>query len=110
MQIGIYKIPEWRLEEQVIPVLKKIYDSTKLDPIQSKDLTKLLGYKYGTEQTLFKTINSMLSYGVLEGSRGIYTVTKFGENILFPESPEIEKKLKKGKTVASGTAIFKLVK
>ncbi len=93
MQIGSYRVPEWRLENQVMPVLKKIYNAVKLEPIQSKDLSKLLGYKYGTEQTLFKTINSMLAYGVLEG-RGIYNITKFGENLLFPESPEAEMQLK----------------
>lgn len=76
-----------------MPVLKKIYNTVKLEPIQSKDLSKLLGYKYGTEQTLFKTINSMLAYGVLDG-RGIYNITKFGENLLFPESPDVEMNLK----------------
>ena len=76
-----------------MPVLKKLYNTVKLEPIQSKDLSKLLGYKYGTEQTLFKTINSMLAYGVLDG-RGIYNITKFGENLLFPESPDVEINLK----------------
>ena len=56
---------------------KEDYDAVKTTPIQSKDLAKLLGYKYGTEQSLFKKINSMLAYGILEG-RGIVECFKIG--------------------------------
>lgn len=93
MQIGNYKVPEYRLETILNTTLKKIYNTVKTDTIQSKDLSKLLGYKYGTEQSLFKKINSMVAYGILDG-RGIYSVTEFGENMLFPESKEIEQRLK----------------
>lgn len=93
MQMGNYKIPEIRLEILLKLVLKKIYDTVKTDQIQSKDLSKILGYKHGTEVSLFKKINSMLVYGILEG-RGIYSITKLGEDLLFPESPDVEQKLK----------------
>lgn len=93
MQIGNFKVPEIRLELLVNTVLKKIYETVKTDQIQSKDLSKLLGYKYGTEVSLFKKINSMIAYGILEG-RGIYSITKLGEGLLFPESPEIAQNLK----------------
>lgn len=91
--MGNYKVPEIRLELLLNSVLKKIYDVVKTDQIQSKDLSKLLGYKHGTEVSLFKKINSMLVYGILDG-RGIYSVTKLGEDLLFPESPEIAQNLK----------------
>lgn len=93
MQIGDHKVPEIRLEILLKTVLNKIYNAVKMDQIQSRDLAKLLGYKYGTEPTLFKKINSMLTYGVLEG-RGTYCITKLGEDLLFPESSEIKKQLK----------------
>ena len=93
MQLGAFKIPETRLEYLVSTVLKKIYEAVKTEPIQSKDLSKLLGYKYGTEPTLFKRINSLLAYGLMEG-RGIYNITKLGQDILFPESHDHEAKLK----------------
>lgn len=92
MQLGTFKIPEIRLDIILSETLQKIYDSVKVDQIQSKDLSTLLGYKHGTEIGLFKKINSMLAYGVLEG-RGTYNITKLGENLLFPE-PEQESHLK----------------
>lgn len=92
MQLGTFKIPEIRLNIILSETLQKIYDSVKVDQIQSKDLSTLLGYKHGTEIGLFKKINSMLAYGVLEG-RGTYNITKLGENLLFPE-PEQESHLK----------------
>jgi len=92
MQLGIFKIPEIRLEIILSETLQKIYDSVKTDEIKSKDLSELLGYKHGTESILFKKINSMLVYGVLEG-RGVYHITKLGEDLLFPE-PEKEQSLK----------------
>jgi len=93
MKIGNLLVPETRLEELLSTVMKKIYSAAKTDQIQSKDLSELLGYKYGTEPTLFKRINSMLAYGILEG-RGVYNITKLGEGLLYPENPELEKKLK----------------
>lgn len=93
MQLGTFKVPDMRLGIVVSETLKKIYESVKTDEIQSKDLSQLLGYKFGTEVTLFKKINSMLAYGILEGSRGVYKITKLGEDLLFPE-PEKEQQLK----------------
>lgn len=92
MQIGTFKIPEIRLDIILSGTLQKIYNSVKTDEIQSKDLSELLGYKYGTERGLFQKINSMLAYGVLEG-RGVYKITKLGENLLFPE-PDKEQQLR----------------
>ncbi|MGC1708903.1 MAG: hypothetical protein WA799_03775 [Nitrosotalea sp.] len=93
MKIGNYFVPEMRLNELLANTLKKIYSHFKTEAIQSKDLAGLLGYKYGTEPTLFRKIHSMIAYGVLEG-RGVYSITKLGENLLYPENPEIEKQLK----------------
>jgi len=93
MQIGSFKVPQIRLDALLNIDLKKIYDSVKTEQIQSKDMSTLLGYKHGTEPTLFKKINSMLAYGILEG-RGIYNITKLGEGLLFPESDETEQELK----------------
>ena len=92
MQIGTFKIPEIRLDIILSETLNKIYKSVKTDEIQSKDMSELLGYKYGTERGLFQKINSMLAYGVLEG-RAIYHITKLGEDLLFPE-PDREQDLK----------------
>lgn len=66
---------------------------SKTEPIQSKILSESLGYKFGTEPTFFKKINSMIAYGILEG-RGVYNVTKLGVELLYPESIEMEKRLK----------------
>src|SRR5574341_453774 len=93
MKIGNYLVPDMILDELLANTLKKMYTHFKTDPIQSKDLAGLLGYKYGTEPTLFKKIHSMLAYGILEG-RGVYNVTKLGEDLLYPENPELEKQLK----------------
>lgn len=93
MKIGNYLVPDMRLDELLANTLKKIYTQFHNDPIQSKDLAGLLGYKYGTEPTLFKKIHSMLSYGILEG-RGVYNVTKLGVDLLYPENLELEKQLK----------------
>lgn len=93
MKIGSFLIPEMRLDELLEGTLRKIYEASRTDQIQSKTLSDLLGYKHGTEPTLFKKINSMLAYGILEG-RGIYNITKLGENLLYPENDQILKKLK----------------
>lgn len=93
MKIGNFLVPETRLEELLSIEMKKIYLSVKTDQIQSGVLSELLGYKFGTEPTLFKRINSMLAYKIIEG-RGIYNITKLGEGLLYPENPELEKKLK----------------
>lgn len=92
MQLGAFKVPEIRLDIILDSTLKKIYESVKTDQIQSKDLSSLLGYTHGTEPTLFKRIHSMLAYGILEG-RGIYSITKLGEDLLFPE-PDKENELR----------------
>lgn len=93
MQLGTFKIPDIRLNIIISETLKKIYESVKTDEIKSKDLSELLDYKFGTEPALFKKINSMLSYGLLEGRRGVYKITTLGEDILFPE-PDKEQHLK----------------
>ena len=93
MQLGTFKAPDIRLDIVISETLKEIYESVKMDEIQSKDLSQLLGYKFGTEPTLFKKINSMLAYGILEGGKGIYKITKLGEDLLFPE-PDKEQDLK----------------
>lgn len=84
MQLGTFKIPEIRLDIILSETLDKIYKSVKTEEIQSKDISVLLGYTHGTERGLFQKINSMLVYGVLEG-RGVYNITKLGEDLLFPE-------------------------
>jgi len=93
MKLGNSRVPEIRLEELLRTVMKKIYSTVKTDQIQSNDLSQLLGFKYGTEPTLFKKINSMLAYGILEG-RGVYNITKLGESLLYPDNQELENKLK----------------
>lgn len=94
MQIGLYKAPEIRLTVLINEILIKVHNVVKMRAIRSRDLSKLLGYKYGTEPSLFKKINSMLLYGIIEG-RGIYNVTKLGENILYSESDEEKEKMMK---------------
>lgn len=93
MKIGNFLVPEIRLEELLVSTLSKIYGMSKTDPIPSKILSDSLGYKYGTEPTFFKKINSMIAYGILEG-RGVYNITKLGVELLYPESSEMEKRLK----------------
>ena len=94
MQIGLYKAPEIRLTVLINEILIKVHNVVKMRAIRSRDLSKLLGYKYGTEPSLFKKIKSMLLYGIIEG-RGIYNVTKLGESILYPESDEEKEKMMK---------------
>lgn len=93
MKIGAFTVPEIRLDELLTGTLKTIHDSVKTAPIQSRDLATLLGYTHGTEPALFKRINSMLAYGILEG-RGIYNVTRLGENLLYPENEDVKRELR----------------
>jgi hypothetical protein len=89
LRIGSYEIPEIRFVSGALNDIKKIYDSMKsVDrQIHANDLAILLGYKTPTSGGFYRRINSLISYGLLEG-RGRFRVTKTGEDILYPSGEE----------------------
>jgi hypothetical protein len=89
LRIGSYEIPEIRFVSGALNDIKKIYDSVKsVDrQIHANDLAILLGYRTPTSGGFYRRINSLISYGLLEG-RGRFRVTKVGEDILYPSGEE----------------------
>ncbi len=94
MRIGSYEIPEIRFNSGAFNDVKKIYDNVKsVDrQIHANDLALLLGYKTPTSGGFYRRINSLISYGLLEG-RGKFRVTKNGEDILYPRDEDHRKQL-----------------
>lgn len=94
MRIGSYEIPEIRFASGALNDIKKIYDNVKsVDrQIHANDLAILLGYKTPTSGGFYRRINSLISYGLLEG-RGRFRVTKNGEDILYPRGDDHRKLL-----------------
>jgi hypothetical protein len=94
LRIGSYEIPEVRFNSGAFIDIKKIYDNIKsVDrQIHANDLALLLGYKTPTSGGFYRRINSLISYGLLEG-RGKFRVTKNGEDILYPRDEEHRKQL-----------------
>lgn len=94
MRIGSYEIPEIRFTTGAFNDIKKIYDNVKsVDrQIHANDLALLLGYKTPTSGGFYRRINSLISYGLLEG-RGKFRVTKNGEDILYPRDEDHRKQL-----------------
>ena len=94
MRIGSYEVPEIRFNSGAFNDIKKIYDNVKsVDrQIHANDLALLLGYKTPTSGGFYRRINSLISYGLLEG-RGKFRVTKSGEDILYPRDEDHRKQL-----------------
>ena len=94
MRIGSYEVPEIRFNSGAFNDVKKIYDNVKsVDrQIHANDLALLLGYKTPTSGGFYRRINSLISYGLLEG-RGKFRVTKNGEDILYPRDEDHRKQL-----------------
>ena len=94
MRIGSYEVPEIRFNLGAFNDIKKIYDNVKsVDrQIHANDLALLLGYKTPTSGGFYRRINSLISYGLLEG-RGKFRVTKSGEDILYPRDEDHRKQL-----------------
>jgi hypothetical protein len=94
LRIGSYEIPEIRFTTGAFNDIKKIYDNVKsVDrQIHANDLALLLGYKTPTSGGFYRRINSLISYGLLEG-RGKFRVTKNGEDILYPRDEDHRKQL-----------------
>jgi hypothetical protein len=94
LRIGSYEIPEIRFTTGAFSDIKKIYDSLKsVDrQIHANDLALLLGCKTPTSGGFYRRINSLISYGLLEG-RGKFRVTKNGEDILYPRDEDHRKQL-----------------
>ncbi|MGH9975601.1 MAG: hypothetical protein ACRD8Z_07160 [Nitrososphaeraceae archaeon] len=94
MRIGSYEIPEIRFNSGAFSDIKKIYDNVKsVDrQIHANDLALLLGYKTPTSGGFYRRINSLISYGLLEG-RGKFRVTKNGEDLLYPRDDDHRKQL-----------------
>ncbi|MGI0062411.1 MAG: hypothetical protein ACREBA_08170, partial [Nitrosotalea sp.] len=94
MQLGSYEIPEVRLVPEVLEILKKVNNGlSDGGTIQSINLAKLLGYKFGTESQFYRKIRSMLYYGLLEG-KGTFRITDLGKSLLIPLNTEEEKTLR----------------
>jgi hypothetical protein len=94
LRIGSHEIPEIRFNSGAFSDIKKIYDNVKsVDrQIHANDLALLLGYKTPTSGGFYRRINSLISYGLLEG-RGKFRVTKNGEDIIYPRDEEHRKQL-----------------
>jgi hypothetical protein len=94
LRIGSYEIPEIRFASGALNDIKKIYENVKsVDrQIHANDLAILLGYKTPTSGGFYRRINSLISYGLLEG-RGRFRVTKNGEDILYPRGDDHRKLL-----------------
>lgn len=94
MRVGSYEIPEIRFNSGAFNDIRKIYDNVKsVDrQIHANDLALLLGYKTPTSGGFYRRINSLISYGLLEG-RGKFRVTKNGEDILYPRNEDHRKQL-----------------
>ena len=94
MRIGSYEIPEIRFNSGAFNDIRRIYDNVKsVDrQIHANDLALLLGYKTPTSGGFYRRINSLISYGLLEG-RGKFRVTKNGEDILYPRDEDHRKQL-----------------
>jgi hypothetical protein len=94
LRIGSYEIPEIRFNSGAFNDIKRIYDNVKsVDrQIHANDLALLLGYKTPTSGGFYRRINSLISYGLLEG-RGKFRVTKNGEDILYPRDEDHRKQL-----------------
>jgi hypothetical protein len=94
LRIGSHEIPEIRFNSGAFSDIKKIYDNVKsVDrQIHANDLALLLGYKTPTSGGFYRRINSLISYGLLEG-RGKFRVTKNGEDILYPRDEDHRKQL-----------------
>jgi hypothetical protein len=94
LRIGSYEIPEIRFNSGAFNDIKRIYDNFKsIDrQIHANDLALLLGYKTPTSGGFYRRINSLISYGLLEG-RGKFKVTKNGEDILYPRDDDHRKQL-----------------
>jgi hypothetical protein len=93
MKLGSFEIPEKRLVPDELADIKKIYDSVKSDEISSKDLSIMLGYKHPTATSFYMRLNSMVSYGLLEG-RGTFRVSALGKDLAYPENEIHEKNMK----------------
>jgi hypothetical protein len=94
LRVGSYEIPEIRFNSGAFNDIRKIYDNVKsVDrQIHANDLALLLGYKTPTSGGFYRRINSLISYGLLEG-RGKFRVTKNGEDILYPRNEDHRKQL-----------------
>jgi hypothetical protein len=94
LRIGSHEIPEIRFNSGAFSDIKKIYDNVKsVDrQIHANDLAVLLGYKTPTSGGFYRRINSLISYGLLEG-RGKFRVTKNGEDMLYPRDEDHRKQL-----------------
>jgi hypothetical protein len=94
LRIGSYEIPEIRFNSGAFNDIRRIYDNVKsVDrQIHANDLALLLGYKTPTSGGFYRRINSLISYGLLEG-RGKFRVTKNGEDILYPRDEDHRKQL-----------------
>lgn len=97
MKVGSFEVPDFRLIPNTLNILEEIYHTKHQDRVQSKQLSILLGYKYGTESHFYRRLRSLLEYGLLEGS-GTYQVSELGEKILHSRT-EQEKELCKTRAV-----------
>ncbi len=93
MKLGSFEVPEKRLIPDALTDIRKIYDAVKSDEIASKDMSAMLGYSHPTATRFYIRLNSMVSYGLLEG-RGTFRVSNLGKSLAYPENERQEKILK----------------
>jgi hypothetical protein len=91
LQLGIYDIPEFRLEPDAIRDIKRIYDGIKKGETHTNDLAKMLGYSAPNSGKFYSRLSSLVDYGLLEG-RGRYRVTQLGREISYPAGDEAYKR------------------
>jgi len=87
MKIGTYNIPLNRLDK-MLQATKKIHDEFRSDEVSKKDIGPLLGHDVVRSGALGQKIADMRAYGLLEGGRDKFRVTKIGVDALWGTSEE----------------------
>jgi hypothetical protein len=86
MKVGSFQIPEYRLNEDLVDALKKIYDKYKGEEATDHNtIAILIGHK-SPSGPYYVRIASLRGYGLLE-KRGV-KVTQLGKTIAYPRSDE----------------------
>jgi hypothetical protein len=86
MKVGKFQIPEYRLNDELVDALKKIYDKYKSEEATDHNtIAMLIGHKSPSGPYYVK-IASLRSFGLLE-RRGV-KVTQLGKTIAYPRSED----------------------
>lgn len=79
MKLGSFDIPLYHLNK-MLTATKVIYDDLGDDEFGKQDIAQLLGHKSATSGALGQKVLDMRAYGLLEGDRDTFRVSKLGKN------------------------------